>query len=205
MFQNKGFTLIEMLLVISIILTLSVLSFPFMNTKTIYITDECVKKQIGMIINQAKSKAIISHEKVSLIVSKQEISFIDHQKKYRVVLPNNYFFNNIKEIYFNKDGNINQANHIDLIAPKKKYTLIFHLGAGDYEFKKKGFTLVESLFAFSIFTTVIILLVSLYVTNSKTNIKVNQEYETYQSEKQQIEYTLNLDEGIETCLKKALH
>ena len=135
MFQNKGFTLIEMLLVISIILTLSVLSFPFMNTKTIYITDECVKKQIGMIINQAKSKAIISHEKVSLIVSKQEISFIDHQKKYRVVLPNNYFFNNIKEIYFNKDGNINQANHIDLIAPKKKYTLIFHLGAGDYEFK----------------------------------------------------------------------
>lgn len=135
MFQNKGFTLIEMLLVISIILTLSVLSFPFMNTKTIYITDEYVKKQIGMIINQAKSKAIISHEKVSLIVSKQEISFIDHQKKYRAVLPNNYFFNNIKEIYFNKDGNINQANHIDLIAPKKKYTLIFHLGAGDYEFK----------------------------------------------------------------------
>ena len=117
MFQNKGFTLIEMLLVISIILTLS------------------VKKQIGMIINQAKSKAIIYHEKVSLIVSEQEISFIDHQKKYRVVLPNNYFFNNIKEIYFNKDGNINQANHIDLIAPKKKYTLIFHLGAGDYEFK----------------------------------------------------------------------
>ena len=63
---------------------------------------------------------------------------------------------------------------------------------------KKGFTLIESLFAFSIFTTVIILLVSLYVTNSK-------EYETYQSKKQQIEYTLNLDEGIETCLKKALH
>lgn len=28
-----------------------------------------------------------------------------------------------------------EANHIDLIAPKKKYTLIFHLGAGDYEFK----------------------------------------------------------------------
>ena len=51
---------------------------------------------------------------------------------------------------------------------------------------KKGFTLIESLFAFSIFTTVIILLVSLYVTNSKTNIKVNQEYETYQSEKQHL-------------------
>ena len=54
MFQNKGFTLIEMLLVISIILTLSVLSFPFMNTKTIHITDECVKKQIGMILIRLK-------------------------------------------------------------------------------------------------------------------------------------------------------
>ena len=194
-----------MLLVISIILTLSVLSFPFMNTKTIYITDECVKKQIEMIINQAKSKAIISHEKVSLIVSKQEISFIDHQKKYRVVLPNNYFFNNIKEIYFNKDGNINQANHIDLIAQKRNIPLFFILELVIMSLNKKGFTLIESLFAFSIFTTVIILLVSLYVTNSKTNIKVNQEYETYQSKKQQIEYTLNLDEGIETCLKKALH
>ena len=60
MFQNKGFTLIEMLLVISIILTLSVLSFPFMNTKTIYITDECVKNNKND-YNQAKSKAIISH------------------------------------------------------------------------------------------------------------------------------------------------
>ena len=39
MFQNKGFTLIEMLLVISIILTLSVLSFPFMNTKNHF--NEC--------------------------------------------------------------------------------------------------------------------------------------------------------------------
>lgn len=32
---------------------------------------------------------------------------------------------------------------------------------------KKGFTLIESLFAFSIFTTVIILLVSLYVIKFK--------------------------------------
>ena len=135
MFQNKGFTLIEMLLVISIILTLSVLSFPFMNKKKIYTTDETVKKQIEMIINQAKSKAITSHEKVDLIISNKEISFFDDQQKYSVILPDDYSFNNIKEIYFNKDGNINQANHIDLITPKKNYTLIFHLGAGDYEFK----------------------------------------------------------------------
>ena len=69
---------------------------------------------------------------------------------------------------------------------------------------KKGFTLIESLFAFSIFITIIVLLASLYVTNSKTNIRINQEYETYQLEKQHVEYTLNLEEGIEICLKKAL-
>ena len=69
---------------------------------------------------------------------------------------------------------------------------------------KKGFTLIESLFAFSIFITIIVLLASLYVTNSKTNIRINQEYETYQLEKQKTEHTLNLEEGIEICLKKAL-
>lgn len=80
-----------------------------------------------MIINQAKSKAIISHEKVSLIVSKQEISFIDHQKIQSSFTLIIIFFNNIKEIYFNKDGNINQANHIDLIAPKRNIPLFFIL------------------------------------------------------------------------------
>lgn len=136
MYQNNGFTLIEMLLVLSIIITLSTLAFPYMKKQTAYISNESIQKQILMIIDQAKSQAIISHEKIILNITSHEIYYFNENQKYNFVLPDNYSFNNIKEVYFNKDGNINQANHIDLITPQKKYTLVFHLGAGDYEFKQ---------------------------------------------------------------------
>lgn len=135
MYQNNGFTLIEMLLVLSIMITLSTLAFPYMKKQTAYISNESIQKQILMIIDQAKSQAIISHEKIILNITSHEIYYFNENQKYNFVLPDNYYFNNIKEVYFNKDGNINQANHIDLITPQKKYTLVFHLGAGDYEFK----------------------------------------------------------------------
>ena len=70
---------------------------------------------------------------------------------------------------------------------------------------KKGFTLVESLFSFSVFITVIILLASLYVTNSQTNIRISNEYTDYQKQEQIIEQTLNIEEGINQCLEKVLH
>ena len=135
MCQNKGFTLIEMLLVLSIIISLSALSFPYMKKKITYTSNESLQKQILMIIDQAKSKAIISHEKVDLTITPHEIYFLDENQKCNLILPDDCFFNNIRDIYFNKDGNINQANHIDLITPQKKYMLVFHLGAGDYEFQ----------------------------------------------------------------------
>ena len=68
-----------------------------------------------------------------------------------------------------------------------------------------GFTLVESLFSFSVFITVIILLVSLYTINTKTNTRINNEYNTYQVNEQKIEDTIQIEEGIEQCLIKALH
>ena len=70
---------------------------------------------------------------------------------------------------------------------------------------KHGFNLIESLFSFSIFITIIILLVSLYVTDTKTNTRIINEYSTYQTDKQKIEATIHIEEGIEQCLKKALH
>ena len=73
MYQNNGFTLIEMLLVLSIIITLSTLAFPYMKKQTAYISNESIQKQILMIIDQAKSQAIISHEKIILNITSHEI------------------------------------------------------------------------------------------------------------------------------------
>ena len=67
---------------------------------------------------------------------------------------------------------------------------------------RKGFTLIESLFAFSVFISVIVLLVSLY---GKTRLRIEKEYQEYISIQSNQEQKLNLEEGIEQCLKEALH
>ena len=71
--------------------------------------------------------------------------------------------------------------------------------------KNKGFTLIESLFAFSVFISVIVLLVSLYTLNGKTMLRIEKEYQEYISIQSNQEQKLNLEEGIEQCLKEALH
>lgn len=72
-------------------------------------------------------------------------------------------------------------------------------------FNRKGFTLIESLFAFSVFISVIVLLVSLYTLNGKTRLRIKKEYQEYISIQSNQEQKLNLEEGIEQCLKEALH
>lgn len=72
-------------------------------------------------------------------------------------------------------------------------------------FNRKGFTLIESLFAFSVFISVIVLPVSLYTLNGKTMLRIEKEYQEYISIQSNQEQKLNLEEGIEQCLKEALH
>ena len=70
---------------------------------------------------------------------------------------------------------------------------------------RKGFTLIESLFAFSVFISVIALLVSLYTLNGKTMLRIEKEYQEYISIQSNQEQKLNLEEGVEQCLKEVLH
>lgn len=71
-------------------------------------------------------------------------------------------------------------------------------------FNNKGFTLIESLFAFSIYTTVLVMLISLYSLNGKNITRLNKEYNEYINEQVNIENSINYDEGIEVCLRKVL-
>ena len=70
---------------------------------------------------------------------------------------------------------------------------------------RKGFTLIESLFAFSVFISVIVLLVSLYTLNGKTMLRIEKEYQEYISIQSNQEQKLNLEEGVKQCLKEVLH
>lgn len=135
MFQNKGFTLIEVLLTLSIIIILSVLTFPYINTQSLAYDDDMIQYQIASIIDHAKSHALTNHQQVNVTFTHNTISYQATQKSMQYILPEGCYFSHLKKVYFNKNGNINQANHIFVHLKNKSLKLVFHLGNGDYYFE----------------------------------------------------------------------
>ncbi len=66
---------------------------------------------------------------------------------------------------------------------------------------KKGFTLVESLLAFEIFITVIIMFISLTLVIHKQNAISTKIYQNMQSKEENLFYT----EDLEKIIEQALH
>ena len=127
MFQNKGFTMIEMLFVLSIIVSITLLTIPYYFTHQNNYNFENVQKQVGMMIDQAKQESLISHQRIDLCFTKKEVYYLKDEQKISFQLPDKF--------YFDKNGNINQANHIVLANNQKKIKIVFHLGSGEYEFQ----------------------------------------------------------------------
>ena len=145
MFQNKGFTMIEMLFVLSIIVSITLLTIPYYFTHQNNYNFENVQKQIGMMIDQAKQESLISHQRIDLCFTKKEVYYLKDEQKISFQLPDKFYFDKI------------------------------------------------------------VLLVSLYTLNGKTMLRIEKEYQEYISIQSNQEQKLNLEEGIEQCLKEALH
>ena len=74
MFQNKGFTMIEMLFVLSIIVSITLLTIPYYFTHQNNYNFENVQKQVGMMIDQAKQESLISHQRIEISRSATQTS-----------------------------------------------------------------------------------------------------------------------------------
>lgn len=129
MLNSKGFTLIEMLLVLSIIMMTSAFSLKY------HIPDIDTKKYIDQIsdfIYEAKMNAIVTKEKT-------EIRLYDSCLKYRsrsnqstlemdgVVYCSSYEFS------FNENGNIYKAKTISYWINGEKIDFVFQVGSGCFE------------------------------------------------------------------------
>lgn len=67
--------------------------------------------------------------------------------------------------------------------------------------KNKGFTLINSLFSFSIYILCIVTFLSLYTLGRKQMIKINHDYEKYITKQITKEKDLCIENGIEGILK----
>lgn len=134
MLQNKGFTMVEMIFVLSIILILS--SFTLYNCKRNFKPSySIVKNNISAVIDEAKDTALTQHQRIDLQFTAHKIQFVYNDKCINYLLPSGYYFDHLQEVYFNPYGSINQANHINLCFENSTHMIVFHLGAGDYYFK----------------------------------------------------------------------
>lgn len=125
--------MIEMIFTLSIMIILFSLTLGNidLNGKKIDFTN--IRLTMTSFLEEARNMSLLHHEKISLEFSDQQIKYHFQNQDYVYTLPNEYYFTNIKDIYFNQNGNINMANHIDIVHHQQTHQIIFHLGAGDFD------------------------------------------------------------------------
>lgn len=129
MYTEHGFTLIEMMLVLSLITSMSLLVM-MQRPVTISTQDEIIA--ISQTFDQARMYALTHKETVKIAVTKHQInlSSAHYQQTYRLHKP--YAFTNSHSFSYNSSGHIKIAKTLKLKTPDGSKSFVFQLGSGAY-------------------------------------------------------------------------
>lgn len=132
MLGKKGFTMVEMLFVLSILIVLSVftLHFSISNRPKIAIEQQC--SQIISLLEEAKTLALTSHNQVDINISSNQISYSQGNKSRTLLLNFSYYFKYYYDFHFNKNGNISSGGRIELGNTNEIKTIILNVGSGAF-------------------------------------------------------------------------
>lgn len=128
MLNKKGFTLIESLLVISIMIIISTLTLTF-NVK---VGDERkIIDQVECFINDSKLNAMRYKKKTTLQFDQNAIYYNDGEHSSQLQLPKQFSFEKYS-LTWNSNGNIKTAKRVSLTTNKHVYSFVFQVGSGSY-------------------------------------------------------------------------
>ena len=132
MLGKKGFTMVEMLFVLSIMIVLSVftLHFSISNRPKIAIEQQC--SQIISLLEEAKTLVLTSHNQVDINISSNQISYSQGNKSRTLLLNFSYYFKYYYDFHFNKNGNISSGGRIELGNTNEIKTIILNVGSGAF-------------------------------------------------------------------------
>lgn len=133
--DNHGFTLIEVVFSISIIIILSMFTLHFAITISPHLSIDQQCNRIIDLLQDAKTKALLNHERINILISNNQISY-DYQGEHTVELDSNYYIQDVFELYFNKNGNINSGNHLNICNQEMCKSIIFNVGSGVFYVKE---------------------------------------------------------------------
>lgn len=125
--QNKGFTLIEMLLVVSV-LSMLILLFPFTQHDSIYLHTQL--NEIKERLLYAQSMALKTKKKVEVTIHGSSIQVSGsnfHLRKGMSCQGNNF--------YYNDKGNVSNAQTITCSIKDKTGSIVIQLGSGQLDIR----------------------------------------------------------------------
>lgn len=133
MYQSKGYTLIEMLFVVTIITIISFLGFTY---KEIEINDEIIIRDIIQFINNSKTIAMSKKTTVYITINNNHITRNYDDNSDKLILKKGYFTKNYK-FQYNSNGNIKTAKTFSYKTKLYRYDFIMQVGSGTFYVQKK--------------------------------------------------------------------
>jgi len=126
MLNKKGFTMIEMVFVLFIIIILSSLTMSFhLPSKK----DQTIIQEISYILNQAKLNAMVYKETTTVSFTSKMLSVSSPHYNQDYSLTDHRVFEKYQMTY-NESGNIKTAKTVQLHCQNKTYAFVFQVGNG---------------------------------------------------------------------------
>lgn len=126
MLNNKGFTMIETLFVLSIICILSLLT---MNLHMPSKNDEVIIQEISTFFHQAKMTAMVYKETVQVSTTHHQLSYTCASTNKTYQLYDDSYFEDYQFTY-NEFGHIKTAKTLNYYLHQKDYQFVFQVGSG---------------------------------------------------------------------------
>lgn len=130
MLNKKGFTLVEMLFVISIILMMWLFT---MSIHPLKINEKVILNDISLFINEAKTHAMFKKETVELVFNKNKVKAMSSTFNKTYTLNHGKFLSHT--LSFNEFGHIINPKSVYVLFDKQDYQIVFQIGAGSFYVK----------------------------------------------------------------------
>lgn len=133
MLHNKrGFTLLEMMFVLSITLILAALGFRFHMPK---VPETQEVRLLSDTFKNARMKACALKEKQTIDVEETDIYIYDSHDSHHIKLAKGYRFETTHTFSYNTSGRIKRPKTLILEGPKHSYRFVFQIGSGTFYVK----------------------------------------------------------------------
>ena len=119
MYDDSGFTLIEVVFTISIILILSTITLHFVIS----------------LLEEGKSRAMINHEQINIVIQTKQISYNGQKDQRTLTINDNYYIDDYYEFHFNHNGNISSGGHLKICSSNGCKSIILNVGSGAFYVK----------------------------------------------------------------------